>query len=127
MLNAISAAIDFLENDEARDLLGLHRIRVGNVLMTRGEVADLLRIAVIMGKEAKQVPLKHYPERREQYVSALLLDTSDLEPELLKYCRARVLFVYPELDAVEQYRAGKWLEVTSKQLQPKPSGRKPTR
>lgn len=39
----IQAAIEFLENDQARDLLGLHRIRVGDELMTRGDLADLLR------------------------------------------------------------------------------------
>lgn len=116
MINAIQAAISFLDNDEARDLLGLHRIRVGDALMTRGEVADLLRIAVIMGKEAKQVPHEHYPERRAAYVGRLLLDTSGMDPELVKYCRAKVLAVYQELTQAEQYRAGKWLEVTSKAL-----------
>jgi hypothetical protein len=116
MINAIQAAIDFLENDEARDLMGLHKIRVGSVMMTRGEVADLLRVAVIMGKAAKQVPPTIYPEKREQYLTRLFLKTEGMSPELLKYCRARVMFVYPELDPAEQYRAGKWLEVTSKQL-----------
>lgn len=43
---AIQAAIEFLQNDEARDLLGLHRIRVDGQLRTRGELADLLHVAL---------------------------------------------------------------------------------
>lgn len=41
---ALKAAAEFLQNDEARDLLGLHRIRVNGEMMTRGGVADLLQI-----------------------------------------------------------------------------------
>lgn len=43
---AIQAAIEFLQNDEARDLLGLHKIRVDGQLRTRGELADLLHAAL---------------------------------------------------------------------------------
>ena len=43
---AIQAAIEFLQNDEARDLLGLHRLRVDGQLRTRGELADLLHVAL---------------------------------------------------------------------------------
>lgn len=39
----LQAAIEFLENDQARDLLGLHRIRVGDELLTRGDLAERLR------------------------------------------------------------------------------------
>lgn len=41
----LQAAVEFLENDHARDLLGLHRIRVGGDLLTRGELADVLKKA----------------------------------------------------------------------------------
>lgn len=44
-LNPISAAIEFLENDQARDLLGLHKLRVGGELVTRGELAEVLKKA----------------------------------------------------------------------------------
>lgn len=43
---AIEAAIEFLQNDQARDLLGLHKIRVDGQLRTRGELADLLHTAL---------------------------------------------------------------------------------
>ena len=42
-MTPIQAAIEFLENDEARTLLGLNRIRVGEQMLTRGELAELLK------------------------------------------------------------------------------------
>lgn len=44
-LNPIAAAVEFLENDQARDLLGLHKLRVGGNLITRGELAEVLKKA----------------------------------------------------------------------------------
>lgn len=44
---ALKAATEFLQNDEARQLLGLHRIRVNGDMMTRGEVADLLQVELV--------------------------------------------------------------------------------
>lgn len=44
---ALKAAAEFLQNDEARQLLGLHRIRVNGDMMTRGEVADLLQVELV--------------------------------------------------------------------------------
>lgn len=45
---AVEAAIEFLENDHARDLLGLAKIRVSpsGEMMERGEVAAALRAYV---------------------------------------------------------------------------------
>jgi hypothetical protein len=57
---AVQAAIDFLNNDEARDLLGLHKIRVGSELMTRGQVADMLQ-ATLSTTAAPLPPSKQLP------------------------------------------------------------------
>ena len=123
MINAIDIAVQALEKTHVID--ETYRVRITGNLLTLGDVVNLLRMAVIMGKEAKQVPPTHYPEQRKQYVSRLLPDTVGLEPEVVKYLRAKLLFVYPELDNVERYQAGKWLEVTSKQLQPSPVTTRP--
>lgn len=50
-ITALNAAIDFLENDHRRDLLGLHKIRVGGELLNRGEIASLLRQQYNIPKE----------------------------------------------------------------------------
>ena len=47
MPTALEAAAEFLENDEARDLLGLHKIRVNGEMMDRGGLAALLRAELI--------------------------------------------------------------------------------
>ena len=60
-----------------------------------------------------KVPLSVYPKEREEYVRQLLLVPSD---ETVISARERVLEVYSQLDPAEKYRAGKWLEVTSKRL-----------
>lgn len=44
-IHPLQAAVEFLENDQARDLLGLHKLRVGGELVTRGELADVLKKA----------------------------------------------------------------------------------
>lgn len=44
-VNPIAAAVEFLEDAEARDLLGLHRIRVNGEMVTRGELAETLKKA----------------------------------------------------------------------------------
>lgn len=46
--NPLQAAIEFLENDEARNLLGLHRIRVEGELLTRSELAERLKSAQVL-------------------------------------------------------------------------------
>lgn len=63
--SAIKAAVDFLENDQARAALGLHKIRVNGDLMTRGEVADTLRAALAVEQAVKpESPLAPLTEKR---------------------------------------------------------------
>lgn len=67
--SALRAAVDFLNNDEARDLLGLHRIRVNSELMTRGQVADLLQ-AALATTDATPAPAQRERDMEELLRSA---------------------------------------------------------
>lgn len=68
---AIQAAIEFLQNDEARDLLGLHRIRVDGQLRTRGELADLLHVALAQCEVPQKVAQENTSLNFGQAIEAL--------------------------------------------------------
>jgi hypothetical protein len=58
-VHTIMAARDFLRADHAKDLNGLHKIKVNGELLTRGEVADLLDLEITkLGGEVGSEPSK---------------------------------------------------------------------
>lgn len=57
-VHALMAARDFLRADHAKDLNGLHKIKVNGELLTRGEVADLLDVEIVsLGGEVGSKPI----------------------------------------------------------------------
>ena len=68
--SALSAAIEFLQNDDAHNLLGLNKIRVNGDMLTRGELADVLMVALIQQKAADATPANEDTLRLEFIANA---------------------------------------------------------